>query len=65
MGQPVPNDQYKFLVFFPCYSEGVADLLFDSTTYIDNVSGTVGESIVPIVPTSVTLDFEPDGLEGD
>ena len=52
-GQPVPNDQYKLFVIFPCYSAGFANPPFDSTTYIDNFSGTVGDAITPpAVPTS-------------
>ena len=46
-GQPVPNDQYRLFVIFPCYSSGFADPAFDSTTYIDNFSGTVGDAYVP------------------
>lgn len=45
-GQPVPNDQYKLFVIFPCYSAGFATAPFDSVTYIDNFSGTVGDAIV-------------------
>ena len=52
-GQPVPNDQYKLFVIFPCYSASFASPAFDSTTYIDNFSGTVGEAIVvPSGPTT-------------
>ncbi|MGB0185294.1 MAG: T9SS type A sorting domain-containing protein, partial [Flavobacteriaceae bacterium] len=52
-GQPVPNDQYKLFVIFPCYSAGFVDPAFDSTTYIDNFSGTVGDAITPpAVPTT-------------
>ena len=52
-GQPVPNDQYKLFVIFPCYSASFASPAFDSTTYIDNFSGTVGEAIVvPSAPTT-------------
>jgi len=51
--QPVPNDQYKLFVIFPCYSAGFTDPAFDSTTYIDNFSGTVGDAILPpAAPTS-------------
>jgi len=53
-GQPVPNDQYKLFVIFPCYSASFASPAFDSTTYIDNFSGTVGEVIV--VPTGPTTN---------
>ena len=44
-GQPVPNDQYKLLVIFPCYSAGFTAAAFDSTTYVDNISTTVGDVI--------------------
>ncbi len=62
-GQPVPNDQYKLLVFFPCYSAGFANPPFDSTTYIDNVSGAVGDALA--ASSSVTVDFETDGIGSD
>src|SRR5690606_27115658 len=62
-GQPVPNDQYKLLVFFPCYSAGFANPPFDSTTYIDNVLGTVGDALA--ASSSVTVDFETDGIGSD
>ena len=52
-GQPIPNDQYKLLVIFPCYSASFAAAAFDSTTYIDNVTTAVGDAIsAPAVPTS-------------
>jgi hypothetical protein len=52
-GQQVPNDQYKLLVIFPCYSAGFADAAFDSTTYVDNVTTAVGDAISPpAVPTT-------------
>ena len=35
-GQPVPDDQYKLLVFFPCYSPAFANAPFVSTTYTYN-----------------------------
>ncbi len=44
---PIPNDQYKLFVIFPCYSAGFANPAFDSTTYIDNFSGAVGDAITP------------------
>ena len=44
-GQPVPNDQYKLLVIFPCYSACFTAAAFDSTTYVDNISTTVGDAI--------------------
>lgn len=62
-GQPVPNDQYKLLVFFPCYSVGFAAPAFNSTTYIDNVSGAIGNTLVASV--SATVDFEPGGIGND
>lgn len=55
-GGDVPNDQYKLLVFFPCYSSGFANAPFDGTTYIDNVSGNVGDALVAATPNSVTVD---------
>ena len=52
-GQPIPNDQYKLLVIFPCYSANFANAAFDSTTYIDDVTTAVGDAISPpAVPTS-------------
>ena len=52
-GQPVPNDQYKLLVIFPCYSAGFADAAFDSTTYVDNITTVVGDAITaPATPTA-------------
>lgn len=62
-GQPVPDDKYKLLVFFPCYSPSFGNAPFDSTTYIDNVSGAIGDAIA--APTSVTVDFETPGIGSD
>lgn len=43
------NGQYKLLVIFPGWDVGANDFkpAFNSTTYIDNISGVVGEAIVP------------------
>ena len=62
-GQPVPDDQYKLLVFFPCYSPAFANAPFVSTTYIDNVTGTVGDALG--APTTVNVDFETPGIGSD
>ncbi|MFB9056804.1 hypothetical protein ACFFU9_08630 [Mariniflexile ostreae] len=62
-GQPIPNDQYKLLVFFPCYSNDFATPPFDSTTYIDNVSDTLGTALA--TPVFVIVDFEPEGIGSD
>jgi len=52
-GQPVPNDQYKLLVIFPCYSADFTAAAFDSTTYVDNITTVVGDAITaPAVPSS-------------
>jgi len=52
-GQPVPNDQYKLLVIFPCYSAGFTAAAFDSTTYVDNISTAIGNAITaPATPTA-------------
>ena len=52
-GQPVPNDQYKLLVIFPCYSPNFVNAAFDSTTYVDNISTAIGNAITaPAVPSS-------------
>ena len=52
-GQPVPNDQYKLLVIFPCYSAGFTAAAFDSTSYVDNISTAIGNAITaPSVPSS-------------
>jgi hypothetical protein len=52
-GQPVPNDQYKLLVIFPCYSPNFVNAAFDSTTYVDNISAAIGNAITaPAVPSS-------------
>lgn len=52
-GHPVPNDQYKLLVIFPCYSPNFVNAAFDSTTYVDNISTAIGNAITaPAVPSS-------------
>tara|TARA_B110000046_G_scaffold43948_1_gene48937 strand:+ start:1687 stop:2826 length:1140 start_codon:yes stop_codon:yes gene_type:complete len=52
-GQPVPNDQYKLLVIFPCYSAGFTAAAFDSTTYVDNITTVVWDAITaPATPTA-------------
>jgi len=54
-GQEVPNDQYRLFVLFPCYSvaAGWDNGPFESTTYVDNFSGTVGDAIAnPSAPTT-------------
>jgi hypothetical protein len=52
-GQPVPNDQYKLLEIFPCYSADFTAAAFDSTTYVDNITTVVGDAITaPAVPSS-------------
>jgi hypothetical protein len=61
-GQPVPNDQYRLFVIFPCYSSGFADPAFDSTTYIDNFSGTVGDPITISNYNLEDIDFESSGF---
>lgn len=58
-GQPVPNDQYKLVVFFPCYSASFANAAFDSTTYVDNVSGTVGDAIAVHTPPTTNAPTPP------
>ena len=51
-----PNDQFKLLIFFPNYDAAAADFHpqpFESTTYVDNISGPVGDAIVtPSGPTT-------------
>ncbi|MCU4162819.1 T9SS type A sorting domain-containing protein [Carboxylicivirga caseinilyticus] len=52
------NDQYKLLVFFPCYSTGFANDPFDGVSYIDNVSGVIGDPTVPPADINFPIDFE-------
>ena len=50
-----PNDQFKLLIFFPNYDAAAADFHpqpFESTTYVDNISGPVGDVIVTLSPTT-------------
>ncbi|WP_136482772.1 T9SS type A sorting domain-containing protein [Cognatitamlana onchidii] len=58
----VPNDQYALVVLFPCYSPGFGTPPFDGTTYVDNVSGTVGAAIAPAVPNEVTVDVNANWI---
>jgi len=50
--KPVPNDQYRKLVIFPCWNVAAAgwNPSFNSTTYIDNITGVVGDAYVPPAP---------------
>lgn len=59
------NDQYKLLVWFPCYSTGFANAPFDRVVYIDNVSGVVGEVAVPPSVITLPIDFEIVPLTSD
>ncbi len=52
------DDQYKLLVFFPCYSTDFANDPFDGVTYIDNVTGVVGAASTPPAVISFPIDFE-------
>jgi hypothetical protein len=52
------NDQYKLLVWFPCYSAGFANDPFDGVSYVDNVSGVVGAASTPPAVISFPIDFE-------
>ncbi|MDC0570865.1 T9SS type A sorting domain-containing protein [Flavobacteriaceae bacterium] len=65
---PVPNDQYRKFVIFPCFNT-VADYwglgAFDSTVYIDNFSGTVGDAYTPPLSVDLPFDFETSPITSD
>ncbi len=65
---PVPNDQYRKFIIFPCYNTE-ADYwgpgAFDSTVYIDNFSGTVGDAYTPPLPVDLPFDFETSPVTSD
>lgn len=60
---PIPNDQYKKLVFFPLFNKGsnAFNPASATTTYIDNVNGSVGVSLNPPAELTLIEDFQ-DGL---
>ena len=45
-----PNDQYRLIIIFPCWSTNFVTAPFDSTTYVDNITGDVGDAYVPPIP---------------
>jgi len=59
------NDQYKLLVLFPCYSAGFTAPAFDGTTYVDNISGVVGEAATPPSIFNLPITFETVPLTSD
>ena len=54
-----PNDQYKLMVIFPCWSTSFATAAFDSTTYVDNITTAVGDIIVATVTEPTTAPTTP------
>ena len=59
------DDQYKLLVLFPCYSTDFAEPPFAGVTYIDNISGVVGEAANPPSIFNLPIDFETIPLTSD
>lgn len=57
---PIPNDQYKKLVFFPLFNK--VNNNFNpaavTTTYIDNLNGTVGAALNAPAPLDMIQNFE-------
>jgi hypothetical protein len=69
-GGPTPNDQYKKLIFFPLFNKALNDFNGSAgnsavtTSYIDNVTGVVGDStILPEGDPLVLIeDFDSGGI---
>ncbi len=64
---PVPNDQYKKLVFFPLFNKNANDFNAASvtTTFIDNLNGEVGAALNAPEPLALIEDFETGIVVGD
>ena len=64
---PVPNDQYKKLVFFPLFNKVLNDFNAASltTTYIDNLSGSVGQLLDAPASLDLIEDFQAGVFIGE
>lgn len=64
---PVPNDQYKKMVFFPLFNKTANDFNAASvtTTFIDNLNGSIGVALNSPDPLGLIEDFQTGIVVGE
>jgi hypothetical protein len=64
---PIPNDQYKKMVFFPLFNKVNNNFnpAAETTTYIDNLNGVVGVALNAPSPLDMIQNFENGVVVGE